>query len=63
MDIIYLDGVSFFHDVNQSQHLNALKTRKQMKKGEAKSPNCTAKAKRKEINGRTAKFMFSMDYG
>lgn len=59
----YLDGVSFVHKTNPSQHARTLRTRTWMKKGEALDQHCTAKGKKEGVNGRVAKYMCAISYG
>ena len=59
----YLDGVSFVHKTNPSQHARTTRTRTWRKKGEALSIHCTAKGKKEGVQGRVAKFMCAISYG
>ena len=58
---LYLDGASFFHKTNPSQHARTTRTWK--KKGEALERHCTAKGKKEGVGGRVARFMCAKSYG
>ena len=58
----YLDGVSFVHKTNPSQHARTTRTRAWMKKGESLHHHCTTKGKKAGVNGRVAKFMCAISY-
>ena len=59
----YLDGVSFVHKTNPSQHARTTRTRTWMKKGESLSRHCTTKGKKEGVSGRRASFMCAIAYG
>ena len=59
----YLDGASFAHKTNPSQHARTTRTRTWKKKGESLAQHCTAKGKKEGVAGRVARFMCSISYG
>lgn len=59
----YLDGKSWVHKTNPSEHTRTMRTRTWKKKGESLERNCTAKGKKEGSGGRVAKFMVAIAYG
>lgn len=59
----YLDGASFVHKTNPSQHARTTRTRTWKKKGEALAQHCTAKGKKEGVGGRVARFMCAISFG
>ena len=59
----YLDGVSFVHKTNPSQHARTTRTRTWMKKGESLARHCTTKGKKEGVQGKVAKFMCAISHG
>ena len=59
----YLDGTSWVHKTNPSQHARTCRTRTWKKRGESLAQHCTAKGKKEGSGGSVAKFMVAIAYG